>query len=132
MKAQQLILWITVAGINLTDTAVGHHSISAEFDANRRIVLAGTVTKVEWANPHTFFYVDVKDPNTRTVVNWACELGSPNMLASLGWTQNTIKVGMTVTLTGTLARDSSRKVIARNITADGTKLTAWPSEAGNP
>jgi Family of unknown function (DUF6152) len=112
--------------------AFAHHSISAEFDGNRRITLEGTVTKVEWANPHTFFYVDVRDPKSGTVVSWACELGSPNMLAAIGWTHGTLKLGMTVSLTGILARDGTHKVIAKNIVADGNKLTAWPSEHSVP
>ena len=75
-----------------------------------------------------FFYVDVKDPKSGTVVNWACELGSPNMLATLGWTHATLKAGMNVSFTGTPARDGSHKVIARKIVVDGTPLVAWPSE----
>ena len=111
-----------------TTAAVAHHSISAEFDTNRQIMLTGTLTKVSWGNPHSFFYLDVKDTRNGAVVNWACELGSPNMLAALGWTQATLKVGMNVSLTGILARDGSRKVIARNLVADGNKIIAWPSE----
>ena len=114
-----------------TFTAFAHHSVSAEFDTNRRLMLTGTVTKVEWSNPHTFFYIDVKDSKTGETVNWACELGSPNMLTTLGWTQKTLRVGMSVSLSATLARDGSHKVNARGIVADGNKLTAWPSERTN-
>jgi hypothetical protein len=112
----------------LTPNALAHHSTSAEFDSNQRTTLGGTVSKVSWGNPHTFFFLDVKDPKTGMVVSWACELGSPNMLMTLGWTRATLKVGMNVTLTGTLARDGSHKVIARNIVADGIRIPAWPSE----
>src|SRR6478672_3985401 len=98
---------------------VAHHSIAVEFDEGRRVRLTGTITKVEWENPHTFFYIDVRDPKTGSVSNWACELGSPNTLANLGWTRTTLKVGMTVSLTGIVARDGSHKVIARKIVADG-------------
>jgi hypothetical protein len=108
--------------------ASAHHSVSAEFDGRRHVSLAGTVTKVEWTNPHTFFYIDVKDLKTGMVTNWACELASPNGLAAMGWLPSTLRVGMFVSLTGTLARDGTRKVNARNIVADGKKLTAWPSE----
>jgi hypothetical protein len=129
MNARQFVFLSTITILlTVTLTASAHHSVSAEFDASRRIMLTGTITKVSWLNPHTFFFVDVKDPKAGNVVNWACELGSPNMLLALGWTQTTLKVGMTVSFTGTLARDGSHKVIARNIVADGTKLTAWPSE----
>src|SRR5262245_49454070 len=73
--------------------AIAHHSILAEFDSKRRIMLDGTLTKVSWGNHHSFFYLDVKDSKNGAVVTWACELGSPNMLATLGWTQSTLKVG---------------------------------------
>lgn len=118
--------------VAFTTTALAHHSISAEFDTNRRITLNGTLTKVSWGNPHSFFYLDVKDSKNGAVVSWACELGSPNMLAALGWTQSTLKVGMNVSLNGILARDGSHKVIARNLVADGNKIIAWPSERPTP
>src|SRR6266481_9844658 len=78
------LLFSVIAGIALTSTILAHHSTSAEFDGSRRIALSGTITKVEWANPHTFFYVDVRAPKSGNVVKWACELGSPNMLVRLG------------------------------------------------
>ena len=129
MKVRWLTLWF-VASLMVAVPAVvtAHHSISVEFDERHRIPLAGTVTKVEWENPHTFFYVDVRDSKTGIVNNWACQLGSPNTLASLGWKRTTLKVGMTVSLTGTIARDGSHKVIARKIIADGNPLAAWPTE----
>ena len=95
-------------------------------------MLSGTITKVTWTNPHSYFYVDVKEPKSGNVVNWSCELGSPNMLATLGWTNTTLKTGMNVSFTGILARDGSHKLIARNIVADGNRLIAWPSEQGAP
>jgi hypothetical protein len=113
-------------------TAFAHHSISAEFDANSRITLTGIVSKVEWTNPHSFFYIETKDPKTGNTLTWACELGSPNMLSTLGWTRETLRVGMMVSFTGILARDGSRKVIPRKIVADGTNLVAWPNEHKTP
>src|SRR5438045_1629778 len=98
------VLAITAAVWLASTLAVfAHHSTSSEFDGNRRSALTGTVTKVEWANPHTFFYVEVKDSKTGAVSNWTCELGSPTMLSSLGWTQTTLKAGMNVSFTGILA-----------------------------
>jgi len=126
------LLIAVVSSMTLSSAASAHHSISAEFDSKQKTVLTGTVTKVAWGNPHTFFYLDVKDPRTGTILNWACELGSPNMLLALGWNRNTLSVGMNVSLTGILARDGSHKVIARGIVADGTKITAWPSEVTPP
>jgi len=113
-------------------STLAHHSISAEFDGSRRVVLSGTITKVEWTNPHTFFFVDAKDPGTGQIVSWACELGSPNMLSTLGWTRSTLKVGMMVTFSGVLARDGSYRLMPRNIIADGNRIVAWPSEQNRP
>jgi hypothetical protein len=132
MKAKLFALLIAAILIAFTHTALAHHSISAEFDQNRRIMLAGTVTKVEWSNPHAFFYLDVKDTKSGNIVTWACQLGSPNMLLMLGWTQHTLRVGMAVSLTGMVARDGSHKVNARDIVADGNRIVAWPSERGAP
>jgi len=126
------VLFAAIVLAAVTLPALAHHSVSAEFNGTQRIQLSGTVTKVTWLNPHTFFYVDAKDPKTGTTVNWSCELGSPQMLGTLGWTRSTLRVGMMVNFTGILARDGSRKVIARNIVAEGVKLTTWPSEHSNP
>jgi hypothetical protein len=129
MKVRWFTLWFVASLVIVLPVALmAHHSISVEFDQRHRLPLTGTVTKVEWENPHTFFYIDVRDPKTGSVSNWACELGSPNTLATLGWTRTTLKVGMNVSLTGTLARDGSHKVIARKIIADGNPLAAWPTE----
>jgi hypothetical protein len=122
------LLLVAIIPTAFVPRAFAHHSVSAEFDGNQKIMLTGTITKVAWSNPHAVFFVDVKGPKTGEVVNWMCELGSPNMLVSLGWTQSTLKVGMNVSFTGIRARDGSHKVIARNIVADGNRLIAWPSE----
>jgi hypothetical protein len=109
-----------------------HHSFAAEFDSEKPVNLTGVVTKVEWMNPHTYFYVDVKDPGTGKVVNWACEMGSPNGLTRQGWNRNTLHVGMIVTMEGTRAKDGSNRANARNVLVDGKKLGAASSEGVNP
>jgi hypothetical protein len=100
---------------SLISTAVpvfAHHSFEAEFDRAKQVTLTGTVTKVEWMNPHTYFYIDVKDPKTGKVQNWACEMGSPNGLTNRGWTRNTLRVGLVVTVPGSRAKDGSFKINA--------------------
>jgi Family of unknown function (DUF6152) len=111
---------------------VAHHSFSAEYDATKPVQMSGTVTKVEWMNPHVYFYMDVKDEATGKVVNWACEMGSPNALARQGWTRNTLQTGMKVAFEGTLAKDGGRKTNARNVTVEGKRLGAASSEGSTP
>lgn len=98
----------------------GHHSFAAEFDADKPVKLTGTVTKVQWRNPHTYFYVDVAD-DKGGVHNWALELGSPNGLTRRGWTRDTLKIGDTITVEGSRARDNSYKANASNVTLAGGK-----------
>jgi hypothetical protein len=94
--------------------------------------LTGSVTKVEWMNPHARFYMDVKDANG-AVSNWEFELGSPNGLMRQGWTRNSMKIGDTVSVDGYLAKDGSKLGNARNIkTADGKKLFAGSTTDGGP
>jgi hypothetical protein len=111
---------------------LAHHSFAAEFDSAKSVDFQGVVTKVEWMNPHVYFYVDVKDPKTGKVTNWGCEMGSPNGLTRQGWTRNTMKIGMVIRVEGSAAKDGSYVANARNVTVDGKKLGAASSEATNP
>src|SRR5262245_64474036 len=132
MKIQALAV---LAGTMLVSSAmplVAHHSFAAEFDATKPVNVSGVVTKVEWMNPHTYFYIDVKDAQSGKVNNWACEMGSPNGLTRQGWTRNTLKVGMVVNVEGTRAKDGSFKANARNVLVDGKKLGAASSEGVTP
>ena len=119
----------TFAGI-----ARAHHSFSAEFDATKRFKFTGTVTKVEWMNPHTFFYIDVVDEKTKKVTNWAMEMGSPNGLMRLGWTRNSMKVGERVTVEGSMAKDGSPTGNANSVVleATGKRLFAGSSQGQTP
>ncbi len=95
-----------------------HHSFAAEFDADSPIELTGIVTSVKWTNPHTFFYIDVEN-ESGVWENWALELGSPNGLMRRGWTRNSLKIGDTVSVTGSRARDGSLKGNARAVVLAG-------------
>jgi uncharacterized protein DUF6152 len=109
--------------------AVAHHSYSAEFDANKAVKLTGAVTKVDWQNPHTLFYIDVKD-DAGKVVNWGWEMASPTQLMRAGWTRTSMKIGDVVTVEGTRARDGTNYANARVIvlTSTGKQLFAGSSQ----
>jgi hypothetical protein len=112
--------------------AIAHHSFAAEFDAAKPIKLTGSVTKVEWMNPHTYFYIDVKD-DKGTVTNWGLEMGSPNGLMRQGWTRNSMKIGDVVTVEGSAAKDGSNIGNARSVSlASGQRLFAGSSQTTNP
>ena len=110
--------------------AVAHHSFAAEFDASKPMKLTGLVTKIEWQNPHTFFYIDVTDAAGGKVTNWAIELGSPNGLMRSGWTRNTLKIGDIVSVEGSLARSGEPLGNARVVilTSTGQKLFGASSQ----
>ena len=110
-----------------------HHSFSAEYDSKKPVTLKGIVTKVEWMNPHVYFYVDVTD-EAGNISNWSLEMGPPNGLERSGWTRNTIKVGDEVIVEGTLAKDGTKQANARSVTmaSTGKKLGAGSSERANP
>jgi hypothetical protein len=106
-----------------------HHSFAAEFDAAKPFTLTGAVTKVEWANPHVWFYIDVVDAETNKVTNWALEFNSPNALMRAGWKRDTLKVGDVITVEGSLAKDGSPTGNARSVvSATGQRLFAGSSQ----
>jgi Family of unknown function (DUF6152) len=128
---------VVVAGLALLASMSGvmaHHSFSAEFDASKTFKFTGPVTKVEWMNPHTFFYIDVKDEKTGKVTNWAMEMGSPNGLMRNGWTRNTMKIGDVVTVEGSMAKDGSPTGNARTVVMakSGQRLFAGSSQGTTP
>jgi len=103
-----------------------HHSFAAEYDSKQLITLKGVITKVEWTNPHIYFYIDVKDANGE-VTNWALEGYPPNTLKRTGLTRDNLKIGDEVTVTGYKAKDGTNTAAGREVTfSDGTKKFAGP------
>jgi len=126
MKFAVLILALVIP-------VLAHHSFSAEYDVNKPVKLKGVVTKVDWMNPHVYFYIDVEDEHGK-VSNWACEMGPPAGLQRSGWTKNTIKFGDELIVDGSLAKDGAKQVNARTVTvaATGKRLGAASSQTTTP
>ena len=116
--------------------ALAHHSFAAEFDGTKRVTLSGVVTKVEWTNPHVWIYFNVKDEKTGEVTNWGAEMGPPHLLQRRGWRRDTLKIGEEITVNGSLAKNGSKRVNARQVvlTATGARpgetLDAASSQGG--
>src|SRR5262245_15609000 len=112
---------------------IAHHSFAAEYDRTKPIKFSGKVTKVEWMNPHIYFYVDVKDDATGKITNWACEGGAPNGLYRNGWRKESLKAGDTVSVDGWRAKDGSNLMNAGSvILPDGKKVFAGSADDAGP
>jgi len=128
----RILATLIVAVVLGAAPARAHHSFAAEYDSKKPVTLTGSVTKVEWLNPHVRFYADVKD-ETGTVHNWEFELGSGTSLVRQGWTRTSLKPADVIKVEGFLARDGSRLVNAVSVsTGDGKKLFAGSSFEGAP
>jgi len=103
------------AGLLASVQALAHHSFAAEFDDDKKLAMTGVVTKVEWTNPHVYFFIEV-DADGGKFEEWAFEMGSPNGLMRRGWTRDTLEVGTEVIISGTQARDGSNKGNAQTVT----------------
>lgn len=111
-----------------------HHSFAAEYDNTKVVKLTGNVTRVDWQNPHAYFYIDVKNAETGRVENWAFEMGAPSVIARQGWTKTTLKIGDVVIVEGTRAKDGGTHGNARSVymASTGKKLGAGSSEGTTP
>lgn len=110
-----------IGSVIATTIGIAHHSFSAQYDADKPITVRGWVTKVEWTNPHTYFYLDVADEDNG-VSEWAFEMGSPIVLQRFGWTPRSLEIGDQVEVEGYLARDGSQIVDAASVLVLGSGL----------
>jgi hypothetical protein len=117
----------------LTAPALAHHSFSAQYDSEKAVNLSGTVTKIEWQNPHVYLYIDVEDAQGE-FHEWALEMGAPAVLTrTLGWTRSTLEIGDQIKVEGRAARDGSNLANARTVTlASGEQLGAGSSQNTTP
>src|SRR5438477_3952996 len=124
------VLILTLALSAVAVPALAHHAVSAEFDRSKPITFTGTVKKVEWMNPHIYTHIESKDANGKTVV-YEVEGGAPNSLFRSGWRADSLKVGETVSVTGSRAKsEASFRVGSATITkADGTRVFGGPAAA---
>jgi hypothetical protein len=130
-KTAKSAVLIAAAGLLVSAAPMfAHHSFAAEYDASKPVELKGTVTKVEWTNPHARFYVDVKDANGK-VTNWNFELASPNVLTRNGWTRHSLQEGDVISVQGSQAKDGAYLANARTVTlANGKKVFAGSNTDG--
>jgi Family of unknown function (DUF6152) len=112
--------------------AFSHHAFAAEFDRDKQFTVTGTVSKVEWMNPHIWIYVDVKD-NGGKVTTWAFQGGPPSYLSRVGWKRDDLKIGQVVTMEGFKAKDGSNHASGGRVTLpDGRKIFAGTADDGSP
>jgi hypothetical protein len=128
----RLVLAVTGFGLLSTIPVAAHHSFAAEFDGTKAIRLRGTLTKIEWTNPHTYFYLDVKDDSGNTI-NWGCEAGAPGALSRRGFKKSDMKLGDTLIVDGYMAKDGSHLIDARRVTLpDGRIVSGASAGDGGP
>jgi len=130
MATRVFILCVAALTMLAVPPAWGHHSFAAEYDSKQALKLTGAVTRVDWANPHVYFYIDVKDAETGRVSNWAFEMGAPAVLQRSGWKRSSMSVGDVVIVEGTRAKDGGTHGNARSVTlaSTGQRLGAGSSE----
>jgi hypothetical protein len=126
------VIFAASLGLTAAWPLLAHHSFAAEFDGSKAIRLTGALTKIEWTNPHTYFYLDVNDASGN-VVKWTCEAGSPGALSRRGFKKSDLKLGDTLVVDGYLAKDGSHLIDARRVTLpDGRIVSGASAGDGGP
>jgi hypothetical protein len=125
------IIGVCIGALLAVIPVYAHHPFSAEYDSNKPVTLTGTVTKVDWANPHSYLHMDVKGDDGKTA-NWTMEMGNPKKLQNAGWKKDSVKMGDQVTVEGWQARDGSKRANVNTVMLpDGKKLAAGSSYFDN-
>jgi Family of unknown function (DUF6152) len=130
-----IVKFYVVTLLLLAVPLAAHHSFSAQFDANKQVTLEGTVTKINWGNPHVWFFIDGKDvaDASSAAASWACETNGPNGLIRQGWKRDALKIGDHVIVSAYLARDGTKTVDARSVTfPNGSKVFTGSANDGGP
>ena len=127
----RVVLFISLALAAFAERAVAHHAFALEYDSNSAITVTGSVSRMEWVNPHVHIYVDSKAQDG-AVTSWDFELGSPNGLMRGGWTRNSLKFGDVVTIEGFRAKDASNVGAVKAITFNGKKMFAGNANSEVP
>jgi hypothetical protein len=123
---------VTIVVLTLSMRPTAHHSFAAQYDASKAIRITGTLSKVDWTNPHIYFYLDVKEDDGQ-VVKWGCEAASPGALSRRGFKRSSLQIGDTLIVDGYRARDGSRLVDARRVTLpDGRIVSGASTGDGGP